>query len=149
MDDKDRLEQIKNQLTIEQIFDLLLTLGADPILREDYLVCRTICHGGSSHKLYYYDNTKLFRCYTECSDTFDIFQLIVKLESTADREYPLPKAVNYVCNYFNIEQENKNFSEEQTELQDWKIFNRYDKILNKENNKEKKVELKIYDNNDC
>ena len=145
MDEKDRLEQIKNQLTIEQIFDLLLTLGADPVLREDYLVCRTICHGGSSHKLYYYENTKLFRCYTECSDTFDIFQLICKIESNDGKEYPLPKAINYICNYFNIEQENQNFSNEQNELLDWKIFNRYDKILNKENNKEKKVELKIYD----
>ena len=145
MDEKEKLEHIKEQIGVEQMFDLLLTLGADPIIKGDFIMCRTICHGGSSHKLYYYDNTKLFRCYTECSDTFDIFQLVVKLNSTDGRNYPLPKAIDYVCNYFNIEQENQNFSEEQTELQDWKIFNRYDKILNKENKEERKVEMKIYD----
>ena len=118
MDDKEKLEQIKEQLNIEQIFDLLMTLGADPVMKGDYIMCRTICHGGSSHKLYYYENTKLFRCYTECSDTFDIFQLVVKLNSTNGRDYPLPKAVNYICNYFNIEQENKNFQKEDKGLQD-------------------------------
>ena len=145
MDDKEKLEQIKEQITLDQMFDLLITLGADPVIKGDFIMCRTICHGGSSHKLYYYDNTKLFRCYTECSDTFDIFQLVVKLNSTDGRNYPLPKAIDYVCHYFNIEQENQNFSAEQTELQDWKIFNKYDKILNKENKEERKVEMKIYD----
>ena len=118
MDNKEQLEKIKEQIGLEQMFDLLLTLGADPVLREDYIVCRTICHGGSSHKLYYYENTRLFRCYTECSDTFDVFELVVKLNSTDGREYPLPAAIDYICNYFNIEQENQNFLEEQTELQD-------------------------------
>ena len=145
MDDKERLEQIKEQISVEQMFDLLMTLGADPVIKGDFIMCRTICHGGSSHKLYYYDNTKLFRCYTECSDTFDVFQLVVKIESAGGRNYPLPKAIDYVCNYFNIEQEKQNFSEEQTQLQDWKIFNRYDKILDSENKEERKVEMKIYD----
>jgi hypothetical protein len=62
MDDKEQLEQIKNNLSIDQIFDLLISLGADPVLKDDIIMCRTICHGGDSHKLYYYDNTKLFRC---------------------------------------------------------------------------------------
>ena len=145
MDDKEKLEQVKEQITLDQMFDLLITLGADPVIKGDFIMCRTICHGGSSHKLYYYDNTKLFRCYTECSDTFDVFQLVVKLNSTDGRNYPLPKAIDYICNYFNIEQENQNFSNEQVELQDWKIFNRYDKISNIENKEERKVEMKIYD----
>lgn len=44
MDDKERLEQIKNSLTIDQIFDLLLSFNAEPIQHIDYIVCRTICH---------------------------------------------------------------------------------------------------------
>ena len=78
MDDKERLEEIKNSLSIDQVADLLMTLGADPVTKGELIICRTICHGGDSHKLYYYENTHLFRCYTECSDTFDIFELIVK-----------------------------------------------------------------------
>ena len=30
-------------------------------------------------KLYYYDNTHLFRCYTECDSYFDIYQLVQKM----------------------------------------------------------------------
>ena len=102
MDEKERLEEIKNNLTIEQITDLLLTLGADPAQKGDLIIARTICHGGDSHKLYYYDNTKLFRCYTECSDTFDIFELIVKIQTQGGAKYSLPQALNYVINFFNI-----------------------------------------------
>jgi hypothetical protein len=145
MDSKEQLEQIKNDLTVEQIFDLLMTLGADPVQHGDMIMARTICHGGNSHKLYYYDNTKLFRCYTECSDTFDIFQLIVKIESTNGRKFSLPQALKYVINYFNLSIETKNFTNDDDQLQDWQILNRYDKILNTENKEEKKVEMKIYD----
>ena len=145
MDDKERLEEIKNNLSIEQIFDLLLTLGADPIQHGDLIVCRTICHGGSSHKLYYYENTHLFRCYTECSDTFDIFELIVKIETSCGRKFSLPQALNYIINYFNLSIETKNFEKNDDQLIDWQILSRYNKILNKENNENKKVEIKIYD----
>lgn len=144
-ENKERLEEIKNSLTIEQVFDLLLSYGADPVLKDDLIICRTICHGGDSHKLYYYENTHLFRCYTECSDTFDIFQLVVKVESSGGRNYSLPQAINYVINFFNLSIENKNFQKNDDELIDWQIFNRYDKILNNENNK-RIVEMKIYDN---
>lgn len=145
MDEKERLENIKNNLSIDQIADLLMTLGADPIVKGELIICRTICHGGDSHKLYYYENTHLFRCYTECSDTFDIFELIVKIQNQGGSKYSLPQALHYICNYFNIELEVKNFKEENTQLQDWKIFNRYDKILNKECNEIRKTELNIYD----
>ena len=145
MDEKERLEEIKNNLSIEQVADLLMTLGADPAVKGDLIICRTICHGGDSHKLYYYENTHLFRCYTECSDTFDIFELIVKMQTLGGSKYTLPQAIHYVCNYFNIEIENKNFPNEQLELQDWKILNRYDKINNKEKEEIKKVEKKNYD----
>ena len=144
-ENKDRLEEIKNNLTIEQINDLLLTLGADPVMKNDLIICRTICHGGDSHKLYYYDNTKLFRCYTECSTTFDIFQLIIKIQSQGGSEYTLPQALRYVCNYFNLELNYEKNNDEETLLQDWKILNRYDKILNNQY-EDKIVDIKIYDN---
>ena len=31
-------------------------------------------------KLYYYENTHLFRCYTYCGDTFDIFENVLQNE---------------------------------------------------------------------
>ena len=58
MFDKDK---IKNSLTIEQVFDLVDELGGEPIMYNGFFVSLTICHDGDSHKLYYYDNTKLFQ----------------------------------------------------------------------------------------
>ena len=116
---KEQLETIKNNLTIEQIGDLLFTLDANPIIKNDYIISRTICHGGDSHKLYYYDNTKLFRCYTQCAgDTFDIFELIVKIQTQAGYKFALPQALQYVINYFNLNIETKNFSEDEEKLSD-------------------------------
>ena len=82
MYDKDNL---KNKLTINQISQLLAELGGEPTIEKSgsILIAQTICHnhpGEGSHKLYYYDNTKLFKCYTDCSSTFDIFELIIRTQ---------------------------------------------------------------------
>ena len=97
MIDKD---EIKNSLDIDQIFELLNSLGGEPNLRDDYIISRTICHnpaGEGSHKLYYYDNTKLFKCFTDCGETFDVFELIQKIYN-----YTLGQAIYYISNYFGI-----------------------------------------------
>ena len=81
------INEIKESLTIEQIFDLLTELHGEPIIKGNMIISKTICHhsvedlGEASHKLYYYDNTHLFRCYTGCGDSFDIFELIRKVKN--------------------------------------------------------------------
>ena len=156
--DKDK---IKNSLSIEQVFDLVSELGGEPIMHSGYFVSETICHnhaGDGSHKLYYYDNTKLFRCYTECEPpTFDIFQLVCKVKNLAQeykirydetgketfREWVLYDAVQFVAVYYGFEAENEKFFEKRIELQDWEILNKY-----QANNLEKQrqiIDLHIYD----
>ena len=138
------LDEIKNNLTLDQVFSLLAALGAEPQQKEDYIMSRTICHGGNSHKLYYYDNTKLFRCFTECSESFDIFQLIIKIHQLdGNNNYSLNQAYYYIVNFFGISIENKNFKSNEEVLEDWKILNNYNKILDNYNNK--KVEFKNFD----
>ena len=79
-------DEIKNSLEINQIMEIVAELGGEPMLQNEVLVCKTICHGGDSHKLYYYDNTKLFRCYTGCAEpTFDIFELVRKVKAREHR----------------------------------------------------------------
>ena len=97
---KEDLEKIKNDLTIEQIEELLISFGADPHIQNNVIISRTICHGGDSHKLFYYDNTKLFKCYTECSETFDVFQLVMKVQKVNNKEIQLPQALKYILNFF-------------------------------------------------
>ena len=91
-------DEIKNSLSIDQIESLVAELGGEPRRQGDILICRTICHGGNSHKLYYYDNTKLFRCYTECNNTFDIFELLIKIHKLNHEEWSLYNAMSFVIN---------------------------------------------------
>ena len=147
MDEKEKLEMIKNDLTLEQIEGLLSFLGGEPIRQNNLITSKTICHCGESHKLFYYDNTKLFRCYTECSEIFDVFQLVMKVNATAGTEMSLPQALKYITNFFNIIDTESDFFQDRGDelLEDWKILKRYEKN-NKVEEKEKQiVELKIYD----
>lgn len=66
---------------------------------SNYIIARTICHGGDSHKLYYYENTKLFKCYSDSCGTFDIFELVQKVKDVKD----LNEAVFYIVNFFNLQ----------------------------------------------
>ena len=139
-------DEIKNNLTIVQIKDLCAELGGEPQMQDDYLICKTICHGGTSHKLYYYDNTKLFRCYTDCGDTFDIFELVRKVKTRENNEeYPLPKAIHYVAQYFGFAPKDTGFEEELVNADIWTPFNNYDRIADIKTETQEVV-LKEYDN---
>lgn len=139
-------DEIKNSLSIEQVFDIVADLGGEPRMERDYFIAATICHnhpGEGSHKLYYYDNTKLFRCYTECNDTFDIFQLIIKVKKQEGQEWTLYNAISYVINYFSLEII-EDFSDKQINPQEWKILSKWE-AKSQEDDRKKSVELKIFD----
>lgn len=138
-------DEIKNSLTIEQVNELVAELGGEPQIQGSAIIARTICHGGDSRKLYYYDNTKLFTCYTGCAErSFDIFQLVVKVKSReTDTEVELPRAIEYVAQYFGFSANEKDDSFTST-LEDWQKLNNYDRI-NNINQETQRVELKTYD----
>lgn len=143
MYDKD---YIKKHLDIEQIMSLVEEFGGNPTLHGQMFIAETICHnipGEGSKKLYYYDNTKLFNCYTDCG-SFDIFELIVKIyEVQYNETIELPKALAYVANKFGFSEgeEDNGFN---NELKDWEILRR---IENKKNAEltNGTLELKEYD----
>lgn len=144
-------DNIKNSLTINQIQEIISEFGGEPKLQNDILVCKTICHHNvnelneASHKLYYYDNTHLFRCYTGgCSEpTFDIFELIRKIKTFRDnREWSLPEAIEFIANYFNFSPIER--KEQELRLEDFDYINDYDRIANISLDTQI-VELKTYD----
>lgn len=153
-------DEIKNSLTIEQMFDYLAELGGEPQLQGEIIICRTICHGGNKRRLYYYENTKLLKCFTDCADTFDVFELTLKVKSretpkirttkegkTYEDSWNLPEAIDFVARYFGFAPKQKEeFDVASKTLEDWKILNNYDRIENIDN-KTQIVELKIYDDN--
>ena len=139
--------EIKNNLTLDNIFELLNIWGGNPEYSEFGILSETICHnepGVGSKKLYYYSNSQLFKCYTGCDDIFDIFELVIKVAYIqSNKEYDLNDAVRWIANYFGIagsvEEDAENLG-----LEDWKFLANYDKN-NIEENLNSKVELKIYD----
>lgn len=125
MYDKDK---IKSELTIEQVADLMNELGGEPQQQNGVLVCKTICHCGQSHKLYYYPETHLFHCYTDCGDSFDIFDLYKRVKNAEHNvEHTLPWCVAQVATYFGIADEINETAvwDLQNPLQDWNILKRY------------------------
>lgn len=73
-------KEIRLSLTDEQIIELMKRLGVVEYKDTDKaIIFPTICHNlnieEASMKLYYYKNSKLFQCYTECGDAFNIYEL--------------------------------------------------------------------------
>ena len=139
------INEIKNNLSLDEVENLLSYFGAEPHRQNNIIISRTICHCGNSHKLFYYDNTKLFRCYTECSDVFDIGELIIKVYHNEGKDIGLPQAVAFLKQFFNlIDNKSQDFFGEENELKDWQVLNKY--IENSEEmNSKQIVELKKYD----
>lgn len=143
----DKSNELKKSLTIDQVFNLLQDFHANPnfINNKTAIVADTICHnpaGEGSHKLYYYDNTKLFKCYTNC-DFFDIFELYIKLKKVReDKEISLPQAIWFIVNYFNL---SIDIQKEEYSLEDWEIFNNYDRIKEITQGEKPVISLKTYD----
>ena len=159
---KEEKNRIKQSLTIEQVFDLCADLGGEPQMYGSHFVSKTICHnpvGEGSPKLFYYENTRLFKCYTACGDTsFDIFDLVtkIKLQSgemrpshdeeghTIYRAWSLYDSILYVAKYFNISidlNEPQGFDGLYMALEDWDVLKRYQP---QEPKQQKRVELKYY-----
>lgn len=132
-------EDVKDLIELEDICIFLEYFDAEPQIMGDYIVAKTICHGGHNHKLYYYSNSQLFQCYTECQDSFDIFELIQKVTDVDS----LNQAIFWAVNFFNLTHK-VNEAEEDYSSEDWKILNRYEKINSLELPENKKLEFQIY-----
>lgn len=146
--DKDK---IKQQLTLEQVAEVVVALGgAYPFVSNTTLKAETLCHNlpgeANGFKLYYYENSKLFHCYTECHESFDVFQLVQKaMEIQYSENWDLPKCVIWVAQKFGIAGEMEGFDGDK--IDDWKIINRQNAIQNKieQAEKHKEVNLVEYD----
>lgn len=136
-------ELIKNSLTESDINKILMDLGStEPKYdKEGNPIFLTVCHGGHSHKLYYYQESKTFHCYSECQENMDIYSLVSKVKGYRLPE-EFPKVVNYVANMSGkMFAYNPDFTLQSNRIDDWNY-------LNKLKRKQKpNVELNIYDEN--
>lgn len=77
-------KELRDSLSSEDIERILGTYDVLPHYDGiKYIIFPTCCHNlsGGSPKLYYYKDSHMFRCYTECNENFDIFDLLIKMEA--------------------------------------------------------------------
>lgn len=113
---------VRECLEPEEVFSLLEYLEAEPQMTAEHITCRTVCHGGDSHKLYYYMNSKLFQCYSGDCGVFDIFELICKV-----KEMTFPAAIKFVVDFCKLGYRISESSEDMSE--DFKLIEHYKEIL--------------------
>ncbi|WP_099301926.1 hypothetical protein [Bacillus sp. Marseille-P3800] len=91
-------DAIKESLTISDINAIMNDLGSpDPIeTNRGQFIYMTVCHGGDSHKLYYYPDSYNFKCYTGCGISSDIYGIVKSAKEASGYEYSFPEAVSYV-----------------------------------------------------
>ncbi|MBP3707135.1 MAG: hypothetical protein J6J36_00800 [Clostridia bacterium] len=91
------MKTIKEELTTRDIVKIVCTglgSGAPIDNKNGVLQFQTVCHnrpGEGSYKLYYYTSTQLFHCYTECSASFDVLELVQRATGCT-----LPKAGEFI-----------------------------------------------------
>lgn len=140
-------DEIKKELQLEEIFSLLEEWGGDPMYTDFGIVSATICHnepGLGSKKLYYYQNSHLFYCYTGCDSSFDIFELVIKVfDIQQKKQISLYTAVKYIAARLGLAGQ---YAERQeTKLIDWDILSNYDRIQKIEHKNKTEIILKEYD----
>ena len=129
-------EEVKEQLDLDDIYNLLEYLDAEPQLFTTYITARTICHNGDSHKLYYYENTQLFKCFTGSCGTFDVFELIQKVRNIDD----LNQAIYFIVNFFNLQSKLSDIDTD-FDIEDFKILSQFKKLSDIEPRQKQKILL--------
>lgn len=89
------IAELREQLEPTDIKRIIGEYGYYPYTENNvYIVFPTCCHNidEGSPKLYYYLNSHLFVCYTHCG-SFDIFELIIKMEKLRGNDITLTEAI--------------------------------------------------------
>ena len=104
--DKDK---ILENLTKNDVIKILTDLGSAAPKHDSQgaLIFQTVCHGGDSYKLYYHHEgtdeypPRLFHCYTSCSESFSIFELVIRANRAKGKTLTFFQALEYVANMSN------------------------------------------------
>jgi hypothetical protein len=92
------IKEYRDQIQAEEVKKILGDYGVEAVSENASMViyptvCHNIDHNHASHKLYYYKKDNIFKCYTECDEVFDIFQLIIKMDNLKGKSTSLRQAL--------------------------------------------------------
>ena len=89
-------KELISMLTDNDIIKLMNSLGCELVKETDeHLIFPTICHGGNSHKLYYYKDSRSFYCYSNCG-SMSAYDTIMKV-----KDCDFKTAFNYLRSIVN------------------------------------------------
>ena len=103
------LDKVNNDIVIEIMDENgspLYGRSRDGRTGQECLWFRTICHGGDSHKLCYFTETKDFYCYT-CCGKMPFFNFIMRIRNLKEGEFY--SALLYVASKLGINASNDRF----------------------------------------
>ncbi|MEB5480914.1 hypothetical protein P8825_15215 [Shouchella clausii] len=94
-------DALKESLTLDDIKKIMAELGsASPKEGKDgQVIFQTVCHGGNSHKLYYYEHDRTFKCYTDCGIKGNIFDIVIAAKESQGFEMTFVESLKYVAKF--------------------------------------------------
>lgn len=101
-------DAILNSLTIEDVIAIVQSLGSAEPKKDSNgnIIFQTICHNepnqANSYKLYYYHESsdkyqgRTFHCYSGCSESFGIVELVIRANRVQGKTITWYKALKYI-----------------------------------------------------
>jgi hypothetical protein len=96
-------DAIINSLTLDEIKKIVMSLGSDEPKTDNNgnLIFQTICHNepsvNNSYKLYYYNESKKFHCYSGCNESFGIIELVIRASRMQGKTVTFYKALYIIA----------------------------------------------------
>ena len=128
-------------ITKEDVIKILYDLGSTNYRKgsDGDLIFQSICHGSNSYKLYYYHEPKkehkgrIFHCYSKCGESFQIFELVIRVNRIKGKQLTFYQAISYIANMIGyVDTGIVTVNTSQPPIDDWDWIN----LINKSNNKE-------------
>lgn len=101
------IKDVRMAISDDKLKNIMGRMGIFPVREtEQAIIFPTYCHNTQpkegSDKLYYYKDEKIFKCYTECKNQFDVFEMIIKVNKLrGDQNYGLRQALDFANVYIN------------------------------------------------
>ena len=135
-------KEVMEMLSWEDIQNIMHHMGADEkkTSKDNELLFRSICDHSDSFKLYFYKDSKLFHCYSQCG-SMSLFDVVANVQGFYG-ENSFQQSFDYVCKFFNIDRNEGKSNKRGFGKQIENIENEL-KILNSHKKKEVKREFKM------
>lgn len=129
-------DAILNSLTKDDVIKIVTSLGSAPPKSDSggNLIFQSVCHGSNSWKLYYYHEAdeqkgykgRTFHCYSHCSDSFNIVELVIRANRVKGKTVTWYKALRYVGQITNklITSDSDSLDKPKDLIQDFEWINR-------------------------